>query len=169
MTSRKPTFWPANTPLKLIFRRAKQIPSRGTLSPTAPYPPQIRGRPRVVSSCLILFTVFGMPITVPAAPRAPAPCVDAKACSEPLGLPGSSRWVRIYRTYSLTAQNAAVTRAFILVHGFQRDADSHFRTAVAGGLLAGCLGDTVIVAPRFASRSDASSHPAGNSWCATPS
>jgi pimeloyl-ACP methyl ester carboxylesterase len=96
-----------------------------------------------------------------ASPPAVTPCVGATAaCMEPLALPGSAKWIGIYRTYSLNERNASVTRAFILVHGMLRDADSHFRTAVAGGFLASRLGDTVIIAPRFASSSAAQRHQA---------
>ena len=52
-------------------------------------------------------------------------------------------------------KNENITRAFALVHGILRDADNHFRTALAAAFLANALNDTIIVAPRFASHSSA--------------
>jgi pimeloyl-ACP methyl ester carboxylesterase len=48
------------------------------------------------------------------------------------------------------------------VHGILRDADNHFRTALAAGFLAGDLNNTAIVAPRFAANSSAPGNQAGN-------
>lgn len=42
-------------------------------------------------------------------------------------------------------------RALILVHGGARDADQQFRSALGAAFLAGALGDTIIIAPRFSS------------------
>jgi pimeloyl-ACP methyl ester carboxylesterase len=58
----------------------------------------------------------------------------------------------VYRTYSLTEKNDHIRRAFVLVHGAGRDADNYFRTATAAAFLAGALDDTIVVAPRFASK-----------------
>lgn len=80
----------------------------------------------------------------------------------------------LYRTYPLTTKNEAVTRAFVLIHGAGRDADNYFRTAVAAGFLADALDNTIIIAPRFASKNGGCSDTlaanelnwpcAGNSW-----
>jgi len=48
------------------------------------------------------------------------------------------------------------------VHGINRDADNHFRTALAAAFLANALNDTIIVAPRFASNSSAPGNETGN-------
>ncbi len=81
-----------------------------------------------------------------------APCVKAAAaCTEWISLPGQPSRLLVYRTYPLNARNEAITRAFILIHGGNRDADGYFRSAVAAGFLADALGDTVILSPRFAS------------------
>jgi hypothetical protein len=58
----------------------------------------------------------------------------------------------VYRTYSLTEKNENIRRAFVLVHGATRDADNYFRTAVAAAFLAGALDDTIVISPRFASK-----------------
>jgi pimeloyl-ACP methyl ester carboxylesterase len=62
----------------------------------------------------------------------------------------------------LETRNENITRAFVFVHGILRDADNHFRTALAAGFLASALNDTVIVAPRFASNTSAPGNSAGN-------
>jgi predicted esterase len=58
----------------------------------------------------------------------------------------------VYRTYPLDRRNAQITRALIMVHGAGRDADNYFRTALAAAFLAHALDDTLVIAPRFASR-----------------
>lgn len=68
----------------------------------------------------------------------------------------------VYRTYPLQTRNENITRALIFVHGINRDADNHFRTALAAAFLAGTLNDTVIVAPRFASNSSAPGNQIGD-------
>ena len=83
------------------------------------------------------------------------PCTTATTVCErwvPLG-PGLARSL-IYSTYSLDAPNKAITRALIMVHGADRNADHYFSTATAAGFLAGALGNTIIIAPRFAAGDD---------------
>ena len=70
--------------------------------------------------------------------------------------PSGSAWEarrarEFYRTFPLEARNARVRRALILVHGALRNADHYFRTATGAAFLAGALGDTVVIAPEFAS------------------
>jgi hypothetical protein len=60
----------------------------------------------------------------------------------------------VYSTYSLDAPNKAITRALIMVHGADRNADHYFSTATAAGFLGGALGNTIIIAPRFAAGKD---------------
>jgi len=81
-----------------------------------------------------------------------APCAAATtACTEMLALPGSQGRVLVYRTYPLDARNVAVKRGLIVIHGLGRDADSYFRSSLAATFLAGALGDTIVIVPRFAS------------------
>jgi len=68
----------------------------------------------------------------------------------------------VYRSHPLSIRNENITRALIFVHGINRDADNHFRTALAAAFLAGALNDTVIVAPRFASNSSAPGNESGD-------
>jgi hypothetical protein len=44
---------------------------------------------------------------------------------------GPTVTVLVYRTYPLRTRNADITHALIFVHGINRDADNHFRTALA--------------------------------------
>lgn len=98
---------------------------------------------------------------VRAGPTSQNVCIDAgPTCTEWIGIPGQSKRLIIYRSHSLEKPNPSVTRAFILVHGILRDADSHFRTAIAGAFLAGRLDDTIVIAPRFASNSGVSGNGA---------
>ena len=60
----------------------------------------------------------------------------------------------IYRTYSLDARNDRVTRALIMVHGTNRNADHYFATAMAAAFLAGAVDDTVFIAPHMIDRTD---------------
>ena len=73
---------------------------------------------------------------------APAPCTTATTACErwvPLGS-GPARSL-VYSTYSLDAPNRAITRALIMVHGADRNADHYFSTATAAGFLGGALGN----------------------------
>jgi len=70
--------------------------------------------------------------------------------------------VLVYRTFSLETKNENVRRAFVFVHGINRDADNHFRTALAAAFLDKALGDTLIVAPHFASKSGVPGNETGN-------
>lgn len=93
----------------------------------------------------------------------PAPCITPSPnCSEwitPTGLPSR---LLVYRTFPLETKNEHVRRAFVFVHGINRDADNHFRTALAAAFLDKALDDTLIVAPRFASKSGIPGNKAGN-------
>ena len=60
----------------------------------------------------------------------------------------------VYSTHSLDAPNTAVTRALIMVHGTNRNADHYFATATAAAFLAGALDNTVVIAPRMIASPD---------------
>jgi pimeloyl-ACP methyl ester carboxylesterase len=94
---------------------------------------------------------------------AAVPCTAPKPeCTEWISLKDERPTLLVYRSYSLELTNKRITRALVFVHGINRDADSHFRTALAAAFLHGALDDTVIVAPRFASNSSASGNEAGH-------
>src|SRR5215469_5863677 len=106
----------------------------------------------------MFFGLFLAAITV-----VPAPCASATSdCTEWIKPSGQPSRVLVYRTYPLETKNENITRAFVLVHGINRDADNHFRTALAAAFLANALDDTIIVAPRFASNSNAPGNETGN-------
>ena len=114
-------------------------------------------------------------LLAPAGTAGAAPCTTVTtACTEWVMLGGGPSRSLIYRSHPLTMRNEAITRAFILVHGAGRDVTNYFRTASAAAFLAGALDETIVIAPRFASR-DADCRDAlaanevnwpcdGNSW-----
>ncbi|SPE28530.1 conserved exported hypothetical protein [Candidatus Sulfopaludibacter sp. SbA3] len=81
-----------------------------------------------------------------------AACTNATpACTEFVTLAGGPTRSLIYRTYSLDTRNEKITRALVVIHGTNRDADNYFRTSLAAAFLADALEDTVVIAPRIAS------------------
>jgi len=82
-----------------------------------------------------------------------AACTDVSKCTEWVALHEGSWRSRIYTTYPLDAPNPAITRAFVMVHGTNRDAGNYFRTALAAAFLAGALDNTIVIAPHIASAS----------------
>jgi pimeloyl-ACP methyl ester carboxylesterase len=94
--------------------------------------------------------VFTLLIAAGAAMGA-APCTKPAGCTDWVTL-GNGPWrSMVYTTYPLATPNPQITRAFVMIHGTNRDADNYFRTAVAAAFLAGALEDTVVIAPRIAS------------------
>jgi pimeloyl-ACP methyl ester carboxylesterase len=80
------------------------------------------------------------------------PCMKAtEACQDWVTLGGGPWRSRIYTTYPLATRNPQITRAFIMVHGTNRDADNYFRTALAAAFLGDALEDTIVISPRIAS------------------
>jgi len=83
---------------------------------------------------------------------AATPCITAdSSCTEWVALSGGPSRSLIYRTYSLDARNERIVRAFVMIHGTNRDADNYYRTALATAFLGNALEDTVVIAPRIAS------------------
>ena len=71
-----------------------------------------------------------------------APCTGATSdCTEWIKPPAQTSRLLIYRNHPLDTRNENITRALIFVHGINRDADNHFRTALAAAFLAGALND----------------------------
>jgi hypothetical protein len=92
-----------------------------------------------------------------------AACTAATgACTEWVRPPGHKSRVLVHRSYPLDVRNDRVRRAFVFVHGIKRDAEDHFRTALAAAFLSGTLEDTVIVAPRFASSAGGPGNESGD-------
>ncbi|MDQ2664964.1 MAG: alpha/beta hydrolase [Gemmatimonadota bacterium] len=102
-----------------------------------------------ISATFALLLVAVLPHTS-AAQRAAAPCTSATtACQQWVTYGGGPARSMVYSTHSLTAPNASITRALIMVHGAGRNADHYFSTATAAGFLAGALDNSIIISPRF--------------------
>src|SRR6516164_7475494 len=84
-----------------------------------------------------------------------APCITVANCTEWVTFAGGPSRSMVYRTYALDVPNPQITRALVVIHGAGRDADNYFRTALAAAFLDGALEDTIVIAPRFASNSNA--------------
>jgi pimeloyl-ACP methyl ester carboxylesterase len=90
-----------------------------------------------------------------ALPAAAAPCTTpTTACEQWVTLGGGPARSMVYSTYPLDKSNAAITRAFILVHGTNRNADHYFETATAAAFLAGALENTVVISPHLIASPD---------------
>lgn len=118
-----------------------------------------------------LFTLALTAGSASAQARTTAPCTTPTTPCE--------RWVTfgagparsmVYATHGLTARNAGLTRAFILIHGASRNADHYFETATAAGFLAGALDNTIIISPRIIASPDTARAnevlwpSSGNNW-----
>jgi len=92
---------------------------------------------------------------------APGPCTTS-ACTEWVRPPGHKSGVLVHRSHPLDVRNDRVRRALVFVHGIKRDAEDHFRTALAAAFLVDALEDTIIVAPRFASSAGGPGNESGD-------
>src|ERR1035437_8895460 len=107
----------------------------------------------LVSLGAVLASPFALGRT--ALPATAAPCTTpTAACEQWVTLGGGPARSMVYSTYSLDAPNPAVTRAFILVHGTNRNADHYFETATAAAFLAGALENTIVIAPHLIAAPD---------------
>lgn len=89
------------------------------------------------------------------APAGGAPCTTATAtCEQWITFGSGPARSMVYSTHPLDTPNASVTRALIMVHGANRNADHYFATATAAAFLAGALDNTVIIAPRLIAAPD---------------
>ena len=92
--------------------------------------------------------------TIGAAPPA-APCTTpTPACTAWVTFGAGPARSMVYTTFPLTTRNDAMTRALIMVHGTNRNADHYFETATAAAFLAGALADTIVIAPHMIDASD---------------
>ena len=104
---------------------------------------------------LLFAAVAGLAFAPTLTRAAAAPCTTAtSSCERWVTFAGGPARSMVYSTYALDKQNKSVTRALIMVHGADRNADHYFETAAAAGFLAGALANTVIIAPRFAAGHD---------------
>ena len=92
---------------------------------------------------------------VPRAAAPAAPCTTATAaCERWITLGGGPARSMVYSSYPLDKPNAAVTRALIMIHGANRNADHYFETAMSAAFLAGALENTIVVAPHLIAAPD---------------
>jgi len=84
----------------------------------------------------------------------------ARECTEWVDVRGGPARIMVYRSHPLSVRNEKITRALLIVHGQNRDADNYFRHALAAGFLAAALDDTVIISLRFASNDGDKCHDA---------
>src|SRR5580693_3819002 len=80
------------------------------------------------------------------------PCITANtACTEFVTLGSGPARTLIYRTQPLNVKNEKITRALVVIHGTNRDADNYFRSTLAAAFLADALEDTVLIVPHIVS------------------
>ena len=115
-------------------------------------------------------------VTTGSVAAAAAPCTVAAAdCTHWVALGDGPARSLIYSTYAPDARNENIIRALIVIHGRGRNADYYFRTSIVAALLADAVGNTIIIAPRFAANNGRSCRDslaaneinwacAGNSW-----
>jgi poly(3-hydroxybutyrate) depolymerase len=97
--------------------------------------------------------------TSPTGPSYPECSAAAEECLDRLDV-GSGLSLPFYRNFSLTAPNAAVTQAIVVVHGGHRDANEYYYTMETASEQAGQDETTIVVAPRFECSED--SPPSGD-------
>lgn len=88
--------------------------------------------------------------TAPAAPvaAAAAPCVTATSdCNEWVTIGAGPARSMVFRSYPLSQRNDSITRALIMVHGTNRNADRYFMSALSSTFLANAIGTTEVIAP----------------------
>lgn len=100
-----------------------------------------------------------------------SPCTKATTdCERWITFGGGPARSMVYASQPLDVPNPSVTRALVMVHGANRNADRYFETSTAAGFLAGALDNTIIIAPRFIAGQDKPSAnevmwpEGGNSW-----
>jgi pimeloyl-ACP methyl ester carboxylesterase len=84
-----------------------------------------------------------------------APCTTATiVCEKWVRIQNGPSRTKVYATHPLDVPNRAITRALVMVHGAGRNADHYFETSTGAAFLAGALGNTIVLAPRFAAGND---------------
>jgi len=84
-----------------------------------------------------------------------APCTTTTtACERWIKIQNGPSRTKVYATHPLDVPNRAIVRALVMVHGAGRNADHYFETSTGAAFLAGALGNTIVLAPRFAAGSD---------------
>lgn len=89
----------------------------------------------------------------------PVPCLSPYArCTERISI-GDDAFLPVYRTHPLTEGDTSVTRAVVVIHGTNRNADDYFDRMITAVRSIDGTAETVVVAPRFQTADDL---PAGD-------
>ena len=89
------------------------------------------------------------------AASAAAACTKATTeCERWILIRGGPSRTKVYASHPIDVANRGIVRALVMVHGAGRNADHYFETSTAAGFLDGALGNTIIIAPRFAAGND---------------
>jgi hypothetical protein len=87
-------------------------------------------------------------------PEPEIPCTRARReCAASIVI-GTRLTLRYYRSHPLDRASAGVTRAVIVVHGTNRNADDYFATMIAATRAVDELETTVVLAPNFLTADD---------------
>jgi alpha/beta hydrolase family protein len=109
---------------------------------------------RFHGSCLVWLLLCAASVVAMTLAPSSAPSLRCAAaeCTEWIAMgPGPARAL-VYRSHPLDEPDRRVRRALVVVHDIDRDAKEYFEMALSAALLAGKADDTIVVAPRFASR-----------------
>ena len=89
-----------------------------------------------------------------ALPNLAAPCTKSDAsCTEKIQLGGGTQYGLVYRSHPLRQNDPRIERMLIVIHGAGRNANDYFGSAVAGAFLNQTLETTLVISPRFGSKS----------------
>jgi pimeloyl-ACP methyl ester carboxylesterase len=78
---------------------------------------------------------------------------NLKKCGEELTLPGGAKF-EVYDNYPMSG-SATVTRAVVIVHGTERNAESYFEKMIAAAKSSGAGSHVMVIAPWFKDKSSA--------------
>ncbi len=94
--------------------------------------------------------------------RAAAPCTDPAACRTALTFENLA--LTLYVSAPLAVPQPDIRRAIVVIHGADGNADSYFRTTTKAAAMAGKAAETLVIAPRFVQRREASIPPGQLVW-----
>jgi len=80
-------------------------------------------------------------------------CVTAATCKGQTSL-SSGKKIPYYRNFPLGVANDEITRAVIVIHGMNRNADDYFEYAITAIASTGELDRTIVIAPQFQTKID---------------
>ncbi len=102
---------------------------------------------RIIIALFLFFTVVGTSLW------AGLPCTDPADCRGRLTF-STGKKIPYYRNFPLNIRNVRITRAIIVIHGTNRNADDYFKYVVNAAAAEGKLESTLILAPQFQAKAD---------------